>query len=259
MCNIGREHLNVHARSCSIVTPGASAGPGWHACFDFAAHKDETNVKRIVGSYQGYLQSDAYICYELIVQASGQAIIPVGCWAHARRKFEPLVQGGPHAQASWILSQIQKLYDIEDRARDLADAQRHALRQAESRALLTAIHTWLEERNQQELPRSPLRTGVNYLLKRWEAFERFLDNGAIPIDNNRTEAAIKGPVMGKKAWLFLGNDNAGATAAIFYTLMMSCKRHGIDVLAYLLDVFRRIKQASPPTAAVALRILRPPS
>ncbi len=82
-------------------------------------------------------------------------------------------------------------------------------------------------------------------MNRWEAFERFLENGAIPIDNNRTEASIKGPVMGKKAWLFLGNDNAGETAAIFYTLAMSCKRHAIDVQAYLLDVFRRIKCASP--------------
>ena len=249
--------LGIDETPCAQLCPGlgrtrsaylyAKYGDAAHpyVCFDFASHKDEINVRRIVGSYQGYLQSDAYICYELIVQASGQAIIPVGCWAHARRKFEPLVQGGPHPQASWIMSQIQKLYDIEDRARTLTDSERHALRQAESRPLVTAIGTWLEQRDQQELPRSPLRLGVNYLRKRWEAFERFLENGAIPIDNNRTEACIKGPVMGKKAWLFLGSDNAGETAAIFYTLTMSCKRHCIDVQAYLLDVFRRIKQASP--------------
>ncbi len=249
--------LGIDETPCAQLCPGlgrtrsaylyAKYGDAAHpyVCFDFAAHKDEPNVRRIVGSYQGFLQSDAYICYELIVQASGQAIIPVGCWAHARRKFEALVNDGPHPQASWIMSQIQQLYDIEDRARTLTDSERHALRQAESRPLVTAIRIWLEERDQQELPRSPLRVGVNYLHKRWEAFERFLENGAIPIDNNRTEAAIKGPVMGKKAWLFLGNDNAGETAAIFYTLTMSCKRHCIDVQAYLLDVFRRIKQASP--------------
>jgi transposase len=251
------EVLGIDETPCPQLCPGlgrtrsaylyAKYGDAAHpyVCFDFASHKDESNVRRIVGSYQGYLQSDAYICYELIVQASGQAIIPVGCWAHARRKFEPLVVDGPHPQAGWIMSQIQKLYDIEDRARTWTDSDRHALRQAESRPLVTAIRAWLEERAQQELPRSPLRVGVNYLWKRWEAFERFLDHGAIPIDNNRTEAAIKGPVMGKKAWLFLGNDNAGNTAASLYTLTMSCKRHGIDVQAYLLDVFRRIKQASP--------------
>ena len=81
-------------------------------------------------------------------------------------------------------------------------------------------------------------------MKRWSAFARFLDDGAIPIDNNRTESAIRGPVMGKKAWIFLGNEAAGQTAAILYTLMMSCKRHCVDPYAYLLDVMSRIKTAS---------------
>ena len=87
-----------------------------YVCFAFASHKDEENVRRIVGSYEGYLQSDAYICYELIAAASENRIIAVGCWAHARRKFEPLIEAGPHPQAAWILGEIQKLYDIEDRA-----------------------------------------------------------------------------------------------------------------------------------------------
>src|SRR3972149_1621655 len=90
--------------------------------------------------------------------------------------------------------------------------------------------------------------------------------------NNRTEGVIKGPVMGKKAWLFFGNENAGQTAAIFYTLTMTCKRHSIDVQAYLTDVFRRIRTASPaelesllpdrwiaahPEARVAQRVQEP--
>lgn len=154
------------------------------------------------------------------------------------------MEAGEHPQASWILGQIQKLYDIEDRARNLTTDERHRLRQAESRPVVQAIHIWLAERDRLEYPKSPLRAGVNYLHKRWEAFERFLEDGAIPIDNNRTEAAIKGPVMGKKAWLFLGNEHAGETAAIFYTLTMTCKRHRIDVQAYLEDVFRRIRHAT---------------
>jgi transposase len=216
-----------------------------YVCFAFASHKDEENVRRIVGSYEGYLQSDAYICYELIAAASGSRIVAVGCWAHARRKFEPLIQAGPHPQATWILGEIQKLYDVEDRAREMTDNQRLALRQAESRPIVTGIRTWLDERDRDELPRSPLRAGVNYLRNRWEAFERFLEDGAIPIDNNRTEGMIKGPVMGKKAWLFFGNESAGETAAALYTLTMTCKRHSIDVQAYLVDVFRRIRTATP--------------
>ena len=222
---------------------GDAAHP--YVCFSFAAHKNEENVRSIVGDYQGYLQSDAYICYELIAAASAGRITAVGCWAHARRKFEPLVQSGPHPQASWILGEIQKLYDIEDRAREMSDAERLALRRAESQPIVAGIKTWLDERDREELPKSPLREGVNYLRNRWESFERFLQNGAIPIDNNRTEAVIKGPVMGKKAWLFFGNENAGETAAVFYTLTMTCKRHSIDVQAYLTDVFHRIRTATP--------------
>ena len=140
---------------------------------------------------------------------------------------------------------MQKLYEIEDRAREMTDSQRLALRQAESRPIVTGIRNWLHERDREELPKSPLRPGVNYLCNRWEAFERFLEDGAIPIDNNRTEAVIKGPVMGKKAWLFFGNENGGQTAAVLYTLTMSCKRHSIDVQAYLANVFRRIRTATP--------------
>ena len=225
----------------------AQYGDGAHpyVCFAFASHKDEENVRRIVGSYAGYLQSDAYICYELISAASENRIIAVGCWAHARRKFEPLIEAGPHPQAAWILGEIQKLYDIEDRARDMTDDERLALRQAESRPIVTGIKARLDAWDQDELPKSPLRAGINYLRNRWEAFERFLEDGRIPIDNNRTEAMIKGPVMGKKAWLFFGNEHAGETAAVFYTLTMTCKRHNIDVQANLLDVFRRIRTATP--------------
>jgi transposase len=233
-----------HTRSTYLYAQyGDAAHP--YVCFTFASHKNEENVRRIVGSYEGYLQSDAYICYELITAASGDRIMAVGCWAHARRKFEPLIQAGPHPQATRILGEIQKLYDIEDRAREMTDDQRLALRQAESRPIVTGIRAWLDERHRVELPKSPLHEGVNYLRNRWEAFERFLENGAIPIDNNRTEAMIKGPVMGKKAWLFFGNKNAGETAATLYTLAMTCKRHAIDVQAYLVDVFRRIRTATP--------------
>jgi transposase len=249
--------LGIDETPCALICPELSRtrsaylyaqyGDTTHpyVCFNFASRKDKEHVRHIVGSYEGYLQSDAYICYELITTASGHRIIPVGCWAHARRKFEPLIQAGDHPQAAWILAQIRKLYDIEDRARDMTDDQRLALRQAESRPIVTRIKAWLDARDQHELPKSPLRAGVNYLRNRWEAFERFLENGRIPIDNNRTEAAIKGPVMGKKAWLFFGSEQAGETAAIFYTLTMSCKRHCIDVQAYLLDVFRRIRTATP--------------
>jgi hypothetical protein len=106
------------------------------------------------------------------------------------------------------------------------------------------IKKWLDERHEQELPKSPLLQGVNYLHKRWDVFTRFLEDGAIPLDNNRTEASHKGPIVGKKNWLFLGSEQSGETASILYSLTMTCKRHCIDVEAYLVDVFRRIRNAT---------------
>jgi len=211
----------------------------------FAPHKTRVNIEAMLTGFQGTLQSDAYICYELITGASLDRIKAAACWAHGRRKFEPLIASGPHPQASWMLRQIRELYDIEDRAADMTDEQRLALRQAESRPIVEAIGKWLEERDEQERPRSFLRKGVNYFRNRWESFTRFLEDGAIPLDNNRTEAVIKGPVMGKKSWLFLGNEAAGESAAIMYSLTMSCRRHGIDPHAYLLDVLTRIQHIAP--------------
>lgn len=213
-----------------------------YSCFEYASRKTEVNVRRIIGDFCGVLQSDAYICYSLVAASRSEDIIPVGCWAHARRKFEPLVKEGPHPQATWILERVQQMYDIEDRARLMTDAERLTLRQAESKPIVEDIARWLEERSRSEMPQSPLRAGVNYLWSRWSMFTRFLEDGSIPVDNNRTEASIKGPVMGKKNWLFFGNEAAGETAAILYSLTMTCRRHCIDVVAYLTDVLRCIRQ-----------------
>lgn len=212
--------------------------------YHFAPYKTRQNMEPLLRGFRGTLQSDAYVCYELIAQASDDTIVPATCWAHARRKFEPLVVAGPHPQATWILGQIQRLYDVEDRARAMSNHDRRVLRQAESRPIVVAIKHWLEARDALEKPRAAIREGINYLLKRWDSFTRFLDNGAIGLDNNRTEAAIKLPVMGKKAWLFFGHEVAGETAAILYTLMMSCRRHHVDPQAYLVDVLPRMKKAS---------------
>jgi transposase len=210
----------------------------------FADRKTRQNIETMLAGFQGVLQSDAYICYELITAASLNQIQPAACWAHGRRKFEPLLVAGKQTPARWILVEIQKLYDIEDRARGLSNEDRQALRRIESRPIVERIHHWMLDRDAQERPRSVLRKGVNYFLKRWSAFTRFLENGAIPLDNNRTEAAIKGPVMGKKGWLFLGNAAGGETAAVMYTLVMTCKRHSVDPYAYFCDVLNRVKTAS---------------
>ena len=135
---------------------------------------------------------------------------------------------------------FQRLYDIEDRGRDLTEPQRYELRQREAGPIVAEFHQWLVELHQHELPKSKLRGAIGYMTNRWEAFERYLECGAIPIDNNRVEAALKYAILGRKAWLFFGNPQAGKTAAILFTLTKSCNRHCVDPFAYLRDVYTRL-------------------
>ena len=108
-----------------------------------------------------------------------------------------------------------------------------------------AFHEWLEAERLRQLPKSKLAGAINYMLSRWESFTRFLESGAIPMDNNAAERALKYPILGRKAWLFFGNQTAGETAAKLFTLTKSCNRHHIDPFAYLQDVYARLPTTPP--------------
>jgi hypothetical protein len=144
------------------------------------------------------LQSDAYICYERIALSS-EEILKVGCWAHARRKFEEVHFTGPSVRTHTAMGYFQRVYDIEDRAGELSDAQRYEVRQQEAKPIVSHFHAWLLEHYERELPKSKLRGAIGYMVNRWDAFQRYLEHGAIPIDNNRTEASLKYAILGRKA------------------------------------------------------------
>jgi hypothetical protein len=109
---------------------------------------------------------------------------------------------------------------------------------------VTNFHEWLLDQYERELPKSKLRGAIGYMVNRWDGFSRYLDHGAIPIDNNRTEASLKYAILGRKAWLFFGNERGGETAATLFTLTKSCNRHRIDPYAYLRDVITRMPSMS---------------
>lgn len=208
-------------------------------CFYFTVDRARAGPEAFLSGFRGYLQSDAYVCYERIALANAE-ILKVGCWAHARRKFEELHFAGPSVWTHTALGYFGRLYDIEDRARELADAQRYEVRRQEARPIVTTFRQWLLERYEQELPKSKLRGAIGYMVNRWGAFERYLEHGAIPIDNNRTEASLKYAILGRKAWLFFGNEDGGEAAATLFTLTKSCNRHRVDPYAYLCDVYQRL-------------------
>lgn len=208
-------------------------------CFHFTVDRSRDGPEQFLSGYSGYLQSDAYACYDSLSKSHPE-MIQVACWAHARRKFEEVHFVAPSIRTHMALSYFQRLYDIEDRGHDLCPRQRYELRQERSQPIVAEFHRWLLEQWERELPKSKFRAAIGYMTSRWAAFARYIECGAIPLDNNRTEAALKFAILGRKAWLFFGNPQGGHTAATLFTLTKSCNRHRIDPFAYLRDVYTRL-------------------
>jgi transposase len=226
-----------------------------YTTFYFTEDRTRAGPDKFFAEFRGVLLSDAYICYESLSAQSQGRIRLAGCHAHARRKFEELHVLGPTEQTSTALGYFQRLFDLEDELRDLADENRHQQRQLRARPLLEEFKTWLDERLQTLRPKHALRGAIAYMTKRWECFVRFLESGAIPIHNNATEQAVKVAVMGKKNWLFFGNTRGGEAAAVLYTLTATCRRLQIDPHAYLKDVFERLPLCDADDAGTLMPLL----
>ena len=216
---------------------GDAANP--YSVFDFTLDRTRNGPAGFLASFKGYLHADAFAGYDGIYLGSDGSIIEVACWAHARRKFFDAKQSNPR-QAHQILEWIRQLYDIEDRAADLNDDNRRALRQAESVPILDRVERYLEEIAPIALPKSALGKAVTYARNQWQALRRYVDDGRLTIDNNLSERTIRPLAIGRKNWLFVGNRNGGERAAILFTILAGAKRHRIEPWAYLHDVLSRI-------------------
>jgi hypothetical protein len=140
---------------------------------------------------------------------------------------------------------MRQLFDLEDVFRPWSDEQRLAGRQERSQPLVERFYDWLQQQRVRQLPKSKLRGAIDYMLNRWESFTRFLESGRVPMDNNAAERGLKYPILGRNAWLFVGNQEAGETAAKLFTLTKTCNRLHIDPFAYLQDVYARLPTMGP--------------
>ena len=138
------------------------------------------------------------------------------------------------------MAYFRQLFDLEDRYRQSSNEERLAGRVEKSQPIVEAFHDWLQNEQARQLPKAKLTGAINYMLNRWDSFTRFLESGAVPVDNNVAERTLKFPILGRKAWLFVGNHQAGETAANLFTLTATCNRLHIDPFAYLKDVYARL-------------------
>ena len=213
-------------------------------CFFYTSDRRIIRAETILEGFQGYLTADAYVAYERI-GALWPGVFKTSCWVHGRRKFEACHHLGATRQTRTALSYFRKLFDIEDLYRASSDEVRLAARHETSKPIVESFHEWLNAERLRQLPKAKLTGAINYMLNRWESFTRFLEAGAIPMDNNAAERALKYPILGRKAWLFFGNQTAGETAAKLFTLTKTCNRLRIDSFAYLQDIYARLPTMSP--------------
>lgn len=214
--------------------------PGGDVVFEFHPGRGQEYARELVGNFKGYLQRDGYSAYGALARTDNR-LIPVGCWGHARRKFVEAAEL-ECAEAMELLTEIGRLYLIERHARDecLKPEARWKLRQQLAKPLLEALPSRLEAIRQKYLPQSPLGKAIRYTLGEWQALTRYLEEGRLEIDNNLTENAIRPSAVGKKNWLFIGHPEAGWRSAVIYSVIVSCRRRGIDPWQYLSDVLQRL-------------------
>jgi hypothetical protein len=188
--------------------------------YDFAPTRAGEHARRFLEGWQGKLICDDYSGYKA---SFSQGITEIGCMAHARRKFFELHETNKSTLAAVALEQIGKLYDIERQAKTLDAYQRYTLRQQTAKSIADALHTWLIA-NRQKVPEGTATAkAIDYSLKRWSALTRYLDDGAVPIDNNQVENQIRPWALGRSNWLLAGSLRSGQLAAAVMSLMQSAK------------------------------------
>jgi transposase len=209
--------------------------------FDFTLSRSRSRSRDgpavFLGNYNQVLLADAYGGYEGICVE--KQIIQAGCWAHARRKFVDAQKLYP-AIAAEALGLIGNLFAIEERAKPLSCADRLSMRQAQSAPVLEQLRQRMLDWKGQLLPKHPMAEAVGYVLNQWKPLTAFVADGAIPLHNNLAEQQMKRIALGRKNYLFVGNERGGRTAAILSSITSTCRRHDIDPQLYLTQLLANL-------------------
>ncbi len=223
------------------------------AVFYFSRDRRGDHPQRHLATYSGIFQADAYSGYNELYKPRRQpgAIIEAACWAHGRRKFFVLADIAAAARdpkltispvALEAVKQIDAIFDVEREINGATPDIRRAVRQERVKPLVEELHTWMKQQRSRVSAKSHIGKALNYMLKRWDAFARFLDDGRICLSNNAAERAIRAVALGRKAWLFAGSERGGERAAVVYSLIYTCKLNDVDPSAWLIDVLARIAE-----------------
>jgi transposase len=235
--------------------PFGGAGPP-AAIFYYSRDRRGEHPQRHLTGYSGILQADAYDGFNPLYLAERKPapIREAACWSHARRKFYVLADVEENARrkaagkqeiplspiAVEVVRRMDALFAIERAVNGKSPAERAAVRKISSRPLVDDLQLYMREEAAKLSRGHDLVKAIQYMLKRWQAFTLFLDDGRICLTNNAAERGLRGIALGRKSWLFCGSDRGGERAAAMYSLIITAKMNGVDPLAWLSDVLARI-------------------
>jgi transposase len=222
--------------------------------YDYDPSRSGEVPKRLLEGFQGYLQTDGYEGYTAIGSMGG--VIHVGCWAHARRKFDEALRAQgknqkkgakrskKQSKAEQGLRYIGALYRVERETATMSTEERHRIRHERSRPIVEQIRDWLDESVGSVPPKSLTGKALGYLDKQWPKLVRYLEDGRLRMDTNLVENAIRPFVVGRKNWLFADTVRGAEASANLYTVIETAKANGIEPYAYLRHVFAELPKAT---------------
>ena len=233
-----------------------SGGAPPAAMFYYSRDRGGAHPRAHLARWSGVLQADAYGGYAQLYDGARTPapIIEAACWAHARRPFFALadIEGSARRKAEGkapapisplaleAVRRIDRLFEIERGINGRSAEERLATRKEMSRPLIADLQSWMQTERPKLSRGSDLAKAMDYMLKRWPAFTRFLDDGRVCLSNNAAERGLRGIALGRKSWLFAGSDRGGQRAAAMYSLIVTAKMNDIDPQAWLADVLARI-------------------
>jgi transposase len=223
---------------------GEAAPAVW---FAYAPDRQGMHPQQHLDGFAGVLQADGYSGF-LKIYEKGE-VKEASCWAHVRRNFFDIHEAQKSPIAAEALERIGALYAVESDIRGRPADQRRAVRCERSRPLLDAMKNWFTRTLERISQKSETAKAIRYALTRWEALNRYCDDGRIEIDNNAAERALRCVALGRKNYLFAGSDAGGERAAAIYSLIGTAKLNGCNPEAYLRDVLTRI--ADHPITRIA--------
>jgi transposase len=219
---------------------GGPAPPA--AMFHYSRDRGGEHPRRHLADYAGILQADAYAGFNDLYDPGRKPgpIAEASCWAHGRRKFYVLADVAKAPIAVEAVRRIDAIFAVERDINGRSPEQRLVGRTEHARPLVDELERWMRSERARMSRHNDLRRAMDYMLKRWPAFTRFLSDGRICLSNNAAERALRGVALGRKAWLFAGSDRGGERAADVYSLIVTAKLNDTDPRAWLAHVLRTI-------------------